>query len=324
MSPWTIGKVLRTGLKIVAVCLVFASCFVVAGALSGMNKIGQQVPPAQGAVSSLPEASAKPQPPQMRANLLGTFLTFSVCAGAVLSYLILRSSWYGWPLVGTIYVGMYGVSTVGTQIDSIFFLLNKLPRGMIPALFLEGAIATALFAPLAVLLLGKWRADSRVPTVPALARMKASSVARRVAFLVVAFVFLYMVFGYYVAWQSPAVRQYYGGPEYPSFYAAMKANWVSRPWIYPLQVFRALLYTACLYPLIRMLCVARWEIALAMALFLSVWTTALLLPNPMMPSSVAYTHFRETLGFSLIFGALAGWLLGTPRAATAGSGTAAF
>jgi hypothetical protein len=52
-----------------------------------------------------------------------------------------------------------------------------------------------------------------------------------------------------------------------------------------------------------------------MALFLSVWTTLLLLPNAFMPPDVAYTHFRETLGFSLVFGGLAGWLLSTPPTA---------
>ncbi len=141
--------------------------------------------------------------------------------------------------------------------------------------------------------------------------------------IVVAFVFLYMFFGYYVAWQSSAVRQYYGGPEYSSFYASLKANWMYNGWIYPLQVLRALLYAAGMYPLIRMLRAARGETALAMALFLSVWTTALLLPNPMMPSSVAHAHFRETLGFNLVFGALAGWLLSSPRPAAAGRATAA-
>jgi hypothetical protein len=147
--------------------------------------------------------------------------------------------------------------------------------------------------------------------------MRAPSAAWRLALIVVAFVFLYMFFGYYVAWQSPAVRQYYGGPEQSSFYAALKANWMYHPWIYPLQVFRALLYVACLYPLIRMLRAARWETSLAMAFFLSSWTTALLLPN------LAHAHFWETLGFSLVFGALAGWLLSTPRPVAIGIATAA-
>jgi hypothetical protein len=207
---------------------------------------------------------------------------------------------------------MYGISTVATQVESVFFLSNKLPHGMIRALFLQGAIAATLFAPLAVLLLGKWRAASPAPVSPPLARMSASSAAWKLAFIVVAFVFLYMFFGYYVAWQNPAVRQYYGGTESSSFYASLKTTWMSQRSIYFLQVFRALLYAACLYPLIRMLRAARWETALAMGLFLSVWTTLLLLPNPMMPVSVAHSHFWETLGFSLVFGSLAGWILTNP------------
>jgi hypothetical protein len=318
----TAGKVLKTGLKILAVCLVFASSFAVGAALSGLNQIGQQAPPAQQAISSQPEAVGKSQVPRVPENLLSTFLIFSVCAGVVLSYLILRASWHGWPLVGAICVSMFGISTVATQIESVFFLSYKLPHGMIRALFWQGAIAAALFAPVAVLLLGKWRPVSRARAVPAPARFRAPSATWRLALIVAAFVFLYMFFGYYVAWQSPAVRQYYGGPEYSSFYASLKANWIDHRGIYPLQVFRALVYIACLYPLIRMLRVARWETALAMAFFLSVWTTALLLPNPMMPRSVAHTHFWETLGFSLVFGALAGWLLSPPPLAATASATA--
>lgn len=319
----TAGKVLLTALKILLVCLVLALCFVVGGALSGLNKIAQQTPPAPQAVSFEPQAAGGPQAPQIPENLLLAFLIFSVCAGVALSYLILRSSWHGGPLVGAISVGMYGISTVGPQLDSVFFLSDKLPRGLIRALFLQGAIAAALFAPLAVLLLGKWRAVSGAPAFPGRARIRAPSAAWRLALIVVAFVVLYMFFGYYVAWQSPAVRQYYGGQQYPGFYAALKGNWNYHRMIYPFQVFRALLYIACLYPLIRMLRVARWEVVLAMSLFLSVWTTALLLPNSMMPASVTHTHLWETLGFSLVFGALAGWLLTPPELAVTASASAA-
>jgi hypothetical protein len=208
-------------------------------------------------------------------------------------------------------VSIYGISIVATQVDSLFFLSDKLPRGLIKALFLQGAIATVLFAPLAVMLLGKWRTALRASPAPV--RLRAPSAAWRLALIVIAFVFLYFLFGYYVAWQNPALRQYYGGPEYSSFFASLKANWINQRSLYALQVFRGLLYAAFLYPLVRMLRAARWETALAMALFLSVWTTALLLPNPTMPPSVAHSHFRETLGFSLVFGSLAGWLMSTSR-----------
>jgi hypothetical protein len=86
-------------------------------------------------------------------------------------------------------------------------------------------------------------------------------------------------------------------------------NWASFRWLYGLAAFRALLYIACLYPLVRMLYASRRESAFAAALFSACWTTVLLLPNPLLPASIARSHFWETLGFSLVFGALAGWLL---------------
>jgi len=310
-------KVVGTVLKILAACLLFAVCFVVAGALSGLDKAAQQAspsapsvqaPPGQQGAAAAPESPSSPAP---QPGLLFPFLIFSVSAGVVLSYLILRSSWHGWTLAGAIFVGMYGISTVATQVETLFFLSNKMPHGMIRAIFLQGAIAAALFAPLAVLVLGKWRSFSARTTSPP-SRLPISSVVTRLAAIVVAFVFLYMFFGYYVAWQNPALRQYYGGPEQPTFFAALKVNWMYNPSIYALQVFRALLYVACMYPLMRMLRVGRWESTFAMAFFLSVWTTILLIPNPLMPPEVAYTHFRETLGFSIVFGSIAGWLLSKP------------
>src|SRR5229473_1428144 len=299
MAPRTI---LLTGLRILAACLLFAVCFTVGGALSGLDKVAQQLIASQSA----PPAN---QVPQMPENFLRSFLVFTLCVGGTLSYLILRSRWHGWMLVGAISVGMYGISTVAVQVESVAFLSNKLPPGMIRALFVQGAIVAALFAPLAVLALGKWRAASLRAPMPPAPPLKLDSILLRFAILVAAFVFLYMFFGYYVAWKNPDLQRFYAGPELASFWAAWRHNWTSTRWIYALAAFRALLHIACLYPLVRMLHTSRRESALAAALFLACWTTVLLLPNPLMPASVARSHFWETLGFNLVFGALAGWLL---------------
>ena len=290
-----------TGLRILAVCLLLAVCFTVGGVLSGIDKVAQQ------SIASQSDPLANQQAPQMPENFLGGFLVFTLSAGGTVSYLILRSRWHGWTLVGAIFVSMYGISTVASQVETVAFLSDKLPQGMIRAIFVQGAIAAALFAPLAVLALGKWP-SLRAPMSPAAPR-KLASILLRVAILVVAFVFLYMFFGYYVAWRNPELRRFYGGPELATLWAAWRHNWISSRWIYALAAFRALLYIACLYPLVRMLHTSRRESALAAALFSACWTTVLLLPNPLMPASVARSHFWETVGFSLVFGALAGWLL---------------
>src|SRR6267154_5745760 len=309
--------ILLTGLRILAVCLLFAVCFAVGGVLSGLDKIAQQ------SVASQPAPPANQQVPQMPEDFLPSFLIFTFCADGTLAYLILRSRWHGWMLAGAIFVSMYGISTVASQLDSIALLSNKLPQGMIRAIFAQGAIAAALFAPLAVLALGKWRAASIRAPMPTAVPLQLASILVRLAILVVAFVFLYMFFGYYVAWRNPELQRFYAGPELATFWAAWRHNWTSSRWIYALAAFRALLYIACLYPLVRMIHTSRRESALAAALFLACWTTVLLLPNPLMPASVARSHFWETLGFSLVFGSLLGWLLSTPPSAVVKSAPAA-
>jgi hypothetical protein len=300
MAPRTF---LLTGLRVLAVCLLFAVCSAVGGVLSGLDKVDQQ------SIASQPDPLANPQVSPMPDNFVRSFLIFTLCVGGILSYLILRARWHGWVLVTAIFVSMYGISTVASQLDSVAFLSKKLPHGMIRAIFVQGAIAAALFSPLAVLALGKWRAASiRPPKSPA-APPNLASILLRVAILVATFVFLYIFFGYYVAWRNPELQRFYGGPELATFRAAWKYNWISSRWIYALTAFRALLSVGCLYLLVGMLHTSRRESALAAALFLACWTTALLLPNPLMPASVARSHFWETLGFSLVFGALAGWLL---------------
>ncbi len=280
--------------KILAVCLLFAICFVVGGALSGVDRIAQTLPPVQ----------ATPL------QLLLLFVAFCLCVGIVVSYLILRSSWHGFALVMALFFATYGISTVAAQADSLFFLSARLPQGMLRSLFLQGAIACALFAPLAVLILGRWGSPSLPIASPAPVLLTPASLGWRISLLVAAFVFLYMFFGYYIAWQNPALRLYYGGTASSSFYDSLKSTWANRPFLFLFQVFRALLFVACVFPLVRMLRVARWERAAAIALFLSAWTTILLFPNPIMPMSVARSHFWETLSFSLAFGTLLGWLLG--------------
>jgi hypothetical protein len=79
--------ILFTGLRILAVCFLFAACFAIGGALSGLDKIGQQT------VASQAAPAATQQVPQMPENFLCGFLIFTLCVGGTLSYVILRSRW---------------------------------------------------------------------------------------------------------------------------------------------------------------------------------------------------------------------------------------
>src|ERR1700686_3887471 len=65
--------ILFAGLRILAVCFLFAVCFAIGGALSGIDKIAQRP------VASQPAPPATQQVPQTPENFLPGFLIFTFC-----------------------------------------------------------------------------------------------------------------------------------------------------------------------------------------------------------------------------------------------------
>lgn len=128
------------GLKVIALAVIMFVCFIVATIISGV---------------STPSASGRP-PVDERAAL-PILLLVSLLQAAVLAYLILRSRWSGWKLIGAVFLAFYGLSTIVTQIESVVYLPTQLPPGLIPKLFVMGAITAALFSPVSVLIMGKFR-----------------------------------------------------------------------------------------------------------------------------------------------------------------------
>jgi hypothetical protein len=124
-----------------------------------------------------------------------------------------------------------------------------------------------------------------------------------------AYVILYFVFGYFVAWKVEAVREYYEGTDPGNFFAQMAVIWERVPWMFGMQFFRGLLFAGFALALILVFEGRRWEAALAVGLLFSAWTVQLLLPNPYMPAAVRMGHLVETALCNFIFGCLVGWLL---------------
>ncbi len=314
-----VNALVSTGLKVLAVCLLFAFCQMIGFAVSGMGRTAQPLGSQPGSSLPVQSTQAQPAPAAAPQGFLVPFLIYCLCSGGVVSLLIRRSRWHGWKVAAAIFVAVYGISCVANAIEAAAFLSSKVQPGMTRSWVVAGFVATALFSPLAVLVLGRWKSGAE--TVVAPAWPAPSSAIWRAIVLVVAFVFFYLFFGYYVAWQNPAVRQYYGGTPFASFFAALQSNWVHARWIYPLATFRGVLYILVLFPLVRMFRGTRWQVSAALALFVAAWTTGLLLPNPLMPPSVAHTHFVETFLFSLVFGGLTGGLLAMPPSRSAGTRT---
>ena len=260
--------------------LYFGSFVVVSGAL----------------LSTAPQEDA---PADAGATLIA-LLVVSLINAAVWTYVIRRSSWTGWKLVLTVFVVFYGANTLMPQIETAYFV-TRLPPGMLPRLFLAGLIIAAVFAPLAVLILGKAKREADATRV----KILAGGWAGKLALIVIAYIILYFTFGYFIAWRSPAVRAYYGGSDPENFMAHIASLLRSEPMLFLLQAVRALLWTAIAMPVIKMMKGAWWESGLAVALLFAVVNSQLLIPNPLMPPEVRMAHLVETTTSNFIFG----WLI---------------
>ena len=276
-------------LKVIALTIVLFVCFAVAGGVVGFASDSQ--------ASEQSGAS--------------TLLLLAVCLlqVTVMTHLILRSRWTGWRLIAAVFFIFYGVTTFMPQIESAVFL-TRLPAGTLPRLFLMGVLIAIPFSVLAVLILGRRKAEG-VDTEPNYRLvMPASEWGWKLVVIAVVYVILYFTFGYFVAWRHPGVAEYYGGVDPGSFLAQMKTVLRNTPWLVPFQIVRALCWVALALPVIRML-KGKWpETALSLGLLFAVVMNApLLLPNPYMPEPVRMAHLVETASSNFIFGVFVGWLL---------------
>jgi len=235
----------------------------------------------------------------------------SMINALVLSYPILRSRLYGLRLIGTVILVQFGVETFMAQIETLYFnSAVQMSMAVFVGIVAAGALRALIFAPLAVLVLGRMRKPVQLEEKKAAVRL--SEWGKRFAALAVFYVIVYFVFGYFVAWQWAETRLFYSGTTaIKPFFTHFRDLFRTDPIILPFQVLRGALWTALAIVIVRMMKAKRWEASLAVALtFAALLSSGIgLFPNPYMPPLVRQSHFFELLSSMLVFGGIAGWVM---------------
>ena len=215
----------------------------------------------------------------------------------VIAALILTSRWGGWKLAASLALAYYGAVTFLMQIETWYFLSSTtVGPQLLPRLFLMGIPTAFLFIPLAVWVLGKGRAIAEALPNPALVMPIKQWIWKLVA-LVVVYLVLYWGAGYFIAWQNPELRAFYGQPGEALPFFTHTANTLRHdPMLFPLQILHALLWVLCALPVIRGSRVNPWWTALLVGLLFSVpQNLGHILANPLLPiASVRLSHMIET------------------------------
>lgn len=240
------------------------------------------------------------------------FILFLFLNTIVIYLTVIYSKWSGLKLIGAMIIILFGLQTFMTQIETFYFiksfpLLNIFDFTMI---IIRGFITAVLFVPLVVLLLRKMKprlGDMQYYNKPII---RIKSWAGKWILLSGVYVILYFIFGYFIAWQYPDVRQFYSGStDIMGFWSHMQNIIMTNPGIFPFQFIRGAMWILFAIPIVLMLRDDKWKVILILALLTSLLpTTQLMLPNPLMPTTVRMAHLIEVALSMGIFGALIGLL----------------
>ena len=245
--------------------------------------------------------------------LMTAFWIVCVSITLVILLTIHSSRWSGWKLVLTIAVAYYLVVTLVTQLEAWYFLYGvTIGPELMGRLFLQGVPIAFVFIPIAVAVMGRFRplwgeveVQDRIP------RSRKEWLWKLGAIYLV-YLLLYFGAGYFIAWQNPELRAFYGSPgEAVPFFQHLRETIAVDPWLVPYQLLRALTWTAGAWLVIRGSRLPLWQTALVVGLLLSIpQNIGHLLPNPVIPlNSVRMSHLVETASSTFIFGLIITWLL---------------
>lgn len=299
-------KALSAGLRTIGLAVGLTIIFIIAVRISGLGQ------PAASSVSSAATstgAAAQAQSAPHPANLVLLLFISSLVQAAVAAWLVAQAKWGGWKVTGALFLVVANL-WLQTSIESVPYLASRVSPNWTSQTLVTGLISATLFAPLAVFIMGGFRHTPE--TSGESAHWSAARWVGTLATTTVAFVVLYYLCGYYIAWQNPALRQFYSGTTaIRSFWGQIASIWSSTPWMFPFQAGRSLLFVGLTLPAMRMLRGGAGRVAIGTALMYTAWdgSTGLIMPNPIMPPTVAHSHLIELTVWGLLYGALVGWLV---------------
>lgn len=238
-------------------------------------------------------------------------LILSLVSTVLIVGLIAASRWRGWKLALLLALAYYGSFTFITQVETWFFLseITVTPE-LLPRLFIMGLSVPILFIPLAVLICRRWKSEKAGNKNNNMV-MPIGQLMLKLAIIAVAYLVIYWSAGYFIAWQNPELRAFYGSPgEIVPFWEHTINTIRSSPGLVLLQFVRGLLFALIATPVILGSNVKPWLTAVLIGLLLAVPHLGHIISNPLMPiASVRLIHMIETATSTFLFGLIIVWLL---------------
>ena len=237
-------------------------------------------------------------------------MIFTVCLiNSLVIYLMIRNSkWNFFRTAFTVFTVVFGIQFFLSFIEAYFFnYALEMPLGLLLTTFTGGLLMVFFYAPLSVWISGR----NHFKTPEYISENNDSTTIRILKVLILAcFVYpaIYMLAGYYIAWQFEAVRIFWTGSAYKGpFLTGMVENFKSG--LFFLAMLRGLIWVLIGLLIYNMVNLTNVQKALLIGtLFALIMNSQHIIPNPYMPRMVSFAHFIETASSNFIWGYVVAWL----------------
>ena len=240
----------------------------------------------------------------------GLFAT-SLSYALVFTWYANRTQLSGYRLAAVVFVVLFGVTFFMTQIETLYFL----DAIQMPYVLIFGQVLAGVFVGIGAGVLSsryKKKLDAGVSETPGgLNTLPIGDMLRWFTILSIIYTLFYYFFGYFIAWQFPALRAYYtGSTALHSFITHMQGQITGEPQLIVFQIFRGYLWAGIAYMAAMNLPKAKaWERMVIVGLCMAIGASfPLLLPQDFMPAPVRLGHFFELFIENFLFGVVAAYL----------------
>jgi len=144
-------------------------------------------------------------------------------------------------------------------------------------------------------------------------RINIKKILIKLGVIGVIYLFIYMIFGYFVAWQFEELRIFYSGSSVKlSFLEQMVNNIKTKPIIIPFQILRGILFGITIIPIKSMINKNKIVFIISVCLIYLCAAVVLIIPNALFPDKVRIAHLIEMGSSMLLFGIIVGNIFREP------------
>ena len=222
-------------------------------------------------------------------------------------YFIIRNTKYnGIKLFVNLLFIMFFVQCFMTQIETLFFTYAFPVLTKLDIVFIMIASLFPLLATVPLLMKFFQNKDNMIDPI----KINIKNILVKLGIIGIIYLFVYMIFGYFVAWQFEELRVFYSGTTGKlSFFGQLHNNVMTNPVIYPFQVLRGILFGAFVLPLIKMIIKSKFIFITSVCLVYLCTGIMLIIPNVLFLDIVRIGHFIEVTSSMLFFGIIVGNVL---------------